>query len=721
MNVYITKLNGIGNTMQFMQHMTTEIAHQLGFREMGIYFYNANAEGIHERSVRFDGLIAGMSPGDIVICQFHTWNGLKFERGLVDRIKAYHGRVVIFIHSLEALMIKSSRFMLEEAIELFNQAEVLIVPSYEMKRFLLNPGIRVGIRTGMKFVVQEMWDYTTDICFQRTPKLEREINYGGSSDMPFVNGWKYKIPLKLYTSMTIEEQNVYSIGQMNPDELLIELSKGGFGLEWYQNEYMYQYMRYGNSFLVSKYLAAGIPVIVPDGISSQKLIEENHLGLVVNSLDEAVEAVASMEESEYQEYVRHVNQFAPALRNGYYTKKCLIESVQALFREDIGRAYMHSADIYDACDYAIIVVALNKSYGGNLALSWEVDEKPDGFLVYDSAGKLVEEIKDVYQHYFLIKEDDKEKEFVIKAYVNTQKGKMIVAKSSLICVTEKVKINPLVSIVIPVYNAEAYIVRSIDTVLAQSFSDIEIIIIDDGSTDHTPDIIDWYADNYANIIRIHQKNAGVQAARNTGIAYATGEYIGFVDSDDMIRPNMVEKMYASAQINHCDIVISSGYRIESKGYVPIMEYPMKENVAITVEEFLQMYIVDGYALPAVWNKLYRASLVKQFPFPEIKFEDEAWTPYILSYAEKICFLKKGFYEYDRSRSTCSDSLVNQWLWKSKEQVFEDHKNSIMFYLKYGNPERVELLKKLAKSELAAFAKITSYVEYGELKKQIEEM
>ena len=131
-----------------------------------------------------------------------------------------------------------------------------------------------------------------------------------------------------------------------------------------------------------------------------------------------------------------------------------------------------------------------------------------------------------------------------------------------------------------------------------------------------------------------------------------------------------------------------------------------------------MYIVDGYALPAVWNKLYRTSLVKEHLFPLIKFEDEAWTPYVLSYAEKVCYLNDFLYEYDRSAS--SGSLVNQWLWKSKEEVFQDHKKSILFYLEHGNPERLTLLKEVAKSELAAFAKIIAYNEYEELRIQIAE-
>lgn len=323
MNVYITKLNGMGNTMQFLQHMTAEIGHQLGFREMGIYHYNANAEKPEERSVRFDGIIAGIQSGDIVICQFHTWNGLRFERALVEHIRAYHGRIVIFIHSLEALMIRGSRFMLGETIELYNRAEALIVPSQKMKNFLLDS----GIRTDMKFIVQEMWDWTTGISFQETPKFRREIWYTGGAHAPFVKEWDYDIPLKFCKAF-------------RPDELLVELSAGGFGLEWYHDDQAYEYMKYGNSFGLSRYLAAGIPVIVPDGISCQKLIEENHLGLVVDSLDEAVKDLKAMSESEYQEYVRHVGQFATALRNGYYTKKCLIDSVQALFREDIGKAFV---------------------------------------------------------------------------------------------------------------------------------------------------------------------------------------------------------------------------------------------------------------------------------------------------------------------------------------------------------------------------------------------
>lgn len=716
MNLYITRLNGIENQPKFLQCMTAEIAHWLGFREMGIYYYNANAESDGNRSVRYDGMIAGISAGDVVVFQFHTWNGLKFERGLVDRVKAYHGRAVIFIHTVEALMIRSSGFMLGETVELFNQAEVLIVPSYAMKRFLVDS----GIRPDMKFVVQEMWDFTTGINFTGEPVFRKEIHCAGGFAPNMVRNWNSDVALKLYnSSMAVPNRNVTNMGTLKAEELLIALSKGGFGLEWYHDEQAYKYMKYGNSLSLSRYLAAGIPVIVPTGISCRKLIEDNHLGLVVNTPDEAVRAIEAMSEPEYRKYVQHVGQFALALRNGYYTKKCLIDSVQALFREDLGKTFLQESDIYDLDDYKFVSAVLKKSYGGKLVLSWNLEGEADGFFLYDASGRMIEETENSRQHYFLVGGREETEGFQVKAYINTPKGKMIVAKSALVQLGAGEYEKPLVSIVIPAYNAQDGIARSIDTVLAQSFPDVEIIVVDDGSTDNTPNIVDWYASNYQNVTAIHQENAGVQAARNMGIAHARGEFTGFIDSDDMIRLEVVEKMYHSVKKNHCDIAVMSAYKIDNRGYEEFMRYPLKEDAAMPVENFLRMYASEAYALPALWNKLYRTSLVKEHPLPQIVYEDEAWTPYVLSYAETVCYLNIHGYEYDRS--TCSGSLVDKWAGKSRDEVLEDHKRSIIFYLEHGNPKRKELLKKLADNELAYFGRVMAYPKYEEVRKQIAEL
>ena len=175
MNVYITKLNGMSftSTEQYAQHMAADIAHSLGIREMGIYRYYAEAESTENRTRRFDGIIAGINAGDIVICQFPTWNGLSFERALVRHIKAYHGRIIIFIHDVEALMSDTHHKDLQDTVELYNEAEVLIVPSLGMRMFLTEHGIRIG----MKFVIQEMWDYTALPGTLGSGTWNREIHF----------------------------------------------------------------------------------------------------------------------------------------------------------------------------------------------------------------------------------------------------------------------------------------------------------------------------------------------------------------------------------------------------------------------------------------------------------------------------------------------------------------------------------------------------------------
>ncbi len=235
MHVYLTKLNGmqVTSTEQYAQHMAADIAHSLGIREMGIYRYYADAESTENRTRRFDGIIAGINAGDIVICQFPTGNGLSFERALVRHIKAYHGRIIIFIHNVEALMSEAHRAELQDTVELYNEAEVLIVPSLGMRKFLTEH----GIRTGMKFVVQEMWDYTAlsgDVGFG---SFCREIHFAGNPDgVHFPNTWEQEVSLKVYSDTECHGGHVQKMGWLPPERLLMELAKGGFGLVWYGNE-----------------------------------------------------------------------------------------------------------------------------------------------------------------------------------------------------------------------------------------------------------------------------------------------------------------------------------------------------------------------------------------------------------------------------------------------------------------------------------------------------
>ena len=367
---------------------------------------------------------------------------------------------------------------------------------------------------------------------------------------------------------------------------------------------------------------------------------------------------------------------------------------------------------------AFTYTVLNESYAGNLALSWSFSGKTDGFQIYDETGKEIYETWNRHQHYFLIKGYGKASGFVVRAYIDTVKGKEIIAESKPVYIQNQSYEKPLVSLVIPAYNAEDYIVRTMDNVLAQSLSDLEVVVVDDGSVDSTPDILEWYAGKYSNVVIIQQENSGASAARNAGIKSANGSYMEFMDSDDMLHPDMITSLYNAIEANHCDVAISSSYQITNTGYIPITQYSMEENVAVPIDEFFDKHFVKGHGYSFLCNKLYKASLVKTHLFPMLLAEDDAWNLYILSYADKVCYLNGHLYEWDRTirKNTLSDKIIR----RSKEELFKLYKEAIMFYMKNGNPGRRVALKKLAKTHLLLLEKYNAYDEYGKLWRQIED-
>lgn len=713
MSVYMTRINGwsLDDTMHYKQYMTLSIAQRLGIKEMGIYRYNLENESNESLLARVDGIIAGINRGDLVICQFPTGNSLRFEWQLVRTLKAYGARIAVFLQDLDP------GSDLGEIRNLYNQAEVLIVPSLAVRQLLIDN----NISRKMKFVIQEMWDYTDDFMRVRASEFKKEFAVIEEEQFSGIQEWPFQLPVKIYGGRNIQENsNVHNITGLRSEEVFTEISRGGFGLVWDKNISDSKYAERSISFSMTKFLAAGIPIIVPAGISNQTIIERNHLGLIVHSLEEAVAKVEAMAREEYQEYVRHVENFAPALRKGYYTQKCLIETMQAFYREDFDRLSIPSK-VYSLDNPIFSSTVLKESYGGNLALSWSFRGNVDGFLVYDSDGRIVSETDNVHQHYCLIEGYGRESGFTVRAYVETLKGKLVVAESELTRLDAKRYEGPEVSMIIPAYNAEEYVVRSIDTALAQTFANLEVIIVDDGSTDSTPNILDWYEEKYPNVKVIHQVNSGTAAARNTGIVQAEGKYIGFMDNDDMIRPDMVERLYYSAKKNNCDIAVTSVYHISNTGYEisPYSMYSVEENNAVGADRFIDIHCITAFQFPVIWNKLYRASLVKERLMPLIIFDDEAWLPYILSFADRICYLNEGLYEYDRSFR--GSTLINEWNARSSDEMFMNHKGAILFYLENGNPVRMKLLKKLALRELDLFEKVYKKDEYRQLKEQIAEM
>lgn len=207
-----------------------------------------------------------------------------------------------------------------------------------------------------------------------------------------------------------------------------------------------------------------------------------------------------------------------------------------------------------------------------------------------------------------------------------------------------------ISVTIPVYNVESYLKRCLDSVLNQTFDlDYEIICVDDGSTDGSGKILDEYASRYSNIKVMHQENQGLSEARNTALKYVTGTYTMFVDSDDFLLPNALEKLYKYARKYRCDVVIFDYLRAESDtGRMSTQHF---ENVAVryknqvfnakTAEPFVYRFISV-----ATWNKFYLTSLIKDIKFVrDLNNQDVVHWAEVYTKAKRVCYYPIPLYHY----------------------------------------------------------------------------
>jgi len=315
--VHITNLYGMAgdSTVILAQNAVTEIARSMGFREIGIYFYNITTDSPGERSKRLDGIMASISFGDIVIFQSPTWNGWEFDAEFVAKMKDLRVKLVVFIHDVVPLMFRDNAYLMPVYMDMFNQADVIIAPSQQMVDRLRKEGLTVK-----KVLIQEFWDHPHNLSLNQ-PGFKKEIFFAGSlTRFPELQNWVYETPL------VIE-------GWKRNEELLMELSKGGFGLVWntqYNDGENVDYYEMNISHKLSTYLAAGIPVIVPNTLSNSHLIEERGLGFAVNSLEEANQLVQNMDPKTYQEISNRAQGFAFLLKEGYITKKLLVDSIFCL-------------------------------------------------------------------------------------------------------------------------------------------------------------------------------------------------------------------------------------------------------------------------------------------------------------------------------------------------------------------------------------------------------
>lgn len=270
--------------------------------------------------------------------------------------------------------------------------------------------------------------------------------------------------------------------------------------------------------------------------------------------------------------------------------------------------------------------------------------------------------------------------------------------------------EPKVSIIVPIYNVESYLRRCLDSLLSQSLIEIEIIAVNDGSTDSSLEILKDYSEKDKRIVLINKENGGVSSARNEGLLATKGQYIGFVDPDDWIDKEMYEQLYNTAIQEKADIVMCTYIREygthskEKKFNMPqkvcyqndkVKQEVMRRLVGPMKEEIANPELLDAWG--TVWSKLYRAEMIKENKITFIDLnvigtnEDSLFNIHTFYYTNTFIFLNTPFYHYWKANETSvtagyKPNLKDQWfkLYSMIECFLNDKNMQHDFYLALNN-------------------------------------
>lgn len=218
----------------------------------------------------------------------------------------------------------------------------------------------------------------------------------------------------------------------------------------------------------------------------------------------------------------------------------------------------------------------------------------------------------------------------------------------------------MISVIVPIYNVEKYIRRCVDSIVSQTYKDLEIILVDDGSPDGCPQICDEYAAKDSRIKVIHKKNGGLSDARNTGIEIAKGDFIGFVDGDDYILPEMYEVLYKACVKHNVDIAMCGRRVIDEKNTIIKYEFCMSSQIVLSAQEAVASLLTFQKCDSAAWDKLYKKSLFSSVRYPVgVHYEDQNVTSKLLYYAGEVCHVGQALYVYMRREGSITNSSFNE--------------------------------------------------------------
>lgn len=219
--------------------------------------------------------------------------------------------------------------------------------------------------------------------------------------------------------------------------------------------------------------------------------------------------------------------------------------------------------------------------------------------------------------------------------------------------------NPKVSIVVPIYNVDKYLPRCLNSLIRQTYTNLEIILVDDGSIDNCSNICDDYAKSDNRIIVIHKKNGGLSDARNVGFTKSCGEYVCFVDSDDFVDPNYVKCLLDICLGYACDIAICE-FCTTSKNEFSVLNEKIQLQIYSGIDMISELY-GDLYLNTVVaWNKMYKREIIIGIKYPEnLFYEDEATTCQFLFRAKRVGLCNQKLYFYFIRENSITNSMLSE--------------------------------------------------------------
>lgn len=273
--------------------------------------------------------------------------------------------------------------------------------------------------------------------------------------------------------------------------------------------------------------------------------------------------------------------------------------------------------------------------------------------------------------------------------------------------------NELVSVILPIYNVELYLKECIESVIDQSYKNLEIILVDDGSTDQSPYICDEYVKIDSRIKVIHKENGGLSDARNVGIQASSGSYIALVDSDDLIAQSFIEELYRCCRNSNAMIAACAYCKFSSKDEISASNAQAITQVVSGRELIKQIYLGQAGKFGFVaWNKLYSRKLFDnvQYPFGRI-YEDTFTTYKLFLYSNQIALLNKPLYFYRIRPESIMSARVS--LKKVKDGVDADASVVKYFYEKQDYEILPYVSSYFCKQAVLTYYKMLSKVNHDE--------